>query len=925
MFRLTSAWWILGLAALGLVACGKAPEQVLQEAKAIHAKGDRNAAMLQVRGLLQDKAEFADARLFLGLLNLEAGDFVLAEKELRRAQQGNADPTQILPALANALLMQGEPKKVLAETENAALSDPVAASRVLAARGTAHLMLHQKEDARVAFDNSLKIKPGAPEALVGQARILASERNWPEALERIERALQTDRKDADALMLKGDLLRASGKLSDAEQAYKALVDAHPQHVNGLLALVSLTVAGNRLDEASNHLASIRKGSPGNPMVAYFQGLIAFRKNDFRAARDAIGAVLKGAPNHLPSVLLGGAIEFALGSQELAQTRLKYVLDRVPDNIYARRVLAASYTRAGQTQKALETLEPAISGRTRDPAMLALAGEVYMQVNDFSKARIFFEKATVLDPNNARMRTGLGLSRLAVGEVEAATADLENASRLDVSRDHADVLLVATYLQRKRFDQALAAAQAYINKRSESAVGYNLMAAAYLGKQDENAARASLLKALEIQPTYVPAAANLAKLDLRKGDKTKARKRLEDILARDKSSLQAYLALAALASQINATRTEVRTWLESAQRENPGSLQPTVFLTRIYLDANEPKRATELVERALASAPNSAELLELAGQVQLVAGEKNRALATYSKWATLQPSALSYFRMASAQMANDDFNGAVKSLKSALEFRPQFAEAQLMLVDAQYRTGRIAEALKTVVDLQVQNARSPVGWIAEGDVHMRTKQFSLAVRMYEIAFAKEPSGLPLMRLHSALVGSNRVEEGEEKLRLWVQRNPSDLSVHLYLAEQLIKSGKHKEAATNYELLAKKVPDNVVVLNNLAWAYVQLKDKRAVATAELAFKLAPENVAVMDTLGVSLVVNGESARGVEVLRLAARSAAKSPDIRLHFVEALLSNGDRKGARDELERLLVQFPEFPNANAAFKLLEELRRGVQ
>lgn len=109
MLRLTLIRLILCFAALGLVACGKAPEQVLQEAKAIHAKGDRHAAMLQVKSLLQDKPEFADARLFLGLLDLEAGDFAGAEKELRRAQDGKADPAQVLPALAKALLMQGEP------------------------------------------------------------------------------------------------------------------------------------------------------------------------------------------------------------------------------------------------------------------------------------------------------------------------------------------------------------------------------------------------------------------------------------------------------------------------------------------------------------------------------------------------------------------------------------------------------------------------------------------------------------------------------------------------------------------------------------------------------------------------------------------------------------------------------------------------
>lgn len=911
------------IAVLGLAACGKSPDVLLNEARAIKEKGDRGAAILQVKSLLQEHPDHIPSRLFLGLLYSDAADYAGAEKELRRALDGQADPAQVLPALAKAILMQGEAKKVLAEIPPDKVSDVGATAKIHSYRGSAHLVLRQIEEARKSFDQALAAKPGAPEALVGMARILAAERKWDDALAEVAKALQSDPKDADALLLQGDLLRATGKGEAAEESYKSLVAAHPSHVSGLLALVSMTISGNRLDEASSYVASVRKASPGNPMVAYFQALIAFRKNDFKAARDSIGAVLKVAPNHLPSVLLGGAIEFALGSQELAQTRLKYVLDRAPNNLYARRVLAASYTRAGQTQKALETLEPALKSGVKDPAIFALAGEVHMQMNDFDRAKRYFEQASALDPGNARMRTGLGLSRLASGDIDSATADLESAAQLDTTRNQADVLLVSTYLQRRQFDQALKAAESLVAKQPTSPVGYNLIAASYLGKGDEDSAREALLKALEVQPNFVPAASNLAQLDIRRGDKKAARKRFEDILVRDKQSMQAYLALATFAGQIGATREEITGWLDVARKENPGAIQPMVMLARLYFLSGEPKKAFELVEKALASAPNSPDILDLAGQVQLAAGEKNRALATFSKLVTLQPTAVSFFRMANAQLANEDFAGAVKALKSALEFRPQFLEAQLLLIKAQSRTNQTTDALKTAAQLQKQNPRAPDGWIAEGDVHMQVQHFASAVKAYEKALAAAPSGAVHMRLYTALAASGKANEGEEKLRRWIKRNPADFPARLYLAEQLTKNGNYKEAAEQYEALASKMPGNVVVLNNLAWAYLQLKDKRSMEMAEKALKLQPNNAAIMDTFGLILVAKGDLTRGVEVLGNAAKMAPKSPEIRYHYVQALAKNGDRTSAREELERLLIDFPEFTDSKSAFGLLAELRRG--
>jgi hypothetical protein len=68
--------------------------------------------------------------------------------------------------------------------------------------------------------------------------------------------------------------------------------------------------------------------------------------------------------------------------------------------------------------------------------------------------------------------------------------------------------------------------------------------------------ASFEKALALSPTYYPAAANLANLDIVEKKPADARQRFETLLANDPKSMQALLALAQLRAKDGGTTEEV---------------------------------------------------------------------------------------------------------------------------------------------------------------------------------------------------------------------------------------------------------------------------------------------------------------------------------------------------------------------------------
>jgi thioredoxin-like negative regulator of GroEL len=78
--------------------------------------------------------------------------------------------------------------------------------------------------------------------------------------------------------------------------------------------------------------------------------------------------------------------------------------------------------------------------------------------------------------------------------------------------------------------------------------------------------------------------------------------------------------------------------------------------------------------------------------------------------------------------------------------------------------------------------------------------------------------------------------------------------------------------------------------------------------------------MDTQGWVLVRQGDSARGLALLRQASGLAPQDPDIRVHLAKALLKSGDKAGAKTELEAVAVQTRPSAARAEAQQMLKEL-----
>lgn len=903
-----------------VTACSKTQtsQALVSEARQYQQKGDNKAAIIQLKNALQKNPDDSEARYLLGKIYYETGDPKSAEKELRRALSLGMSPDKVLPSLGKTLLMLGEYQKVLDETKQ--VSGEKESAEISSLRGNAYQALGKSQEAKESFELALKHKADFPDALIGLAKHSVLERDIDSATRFSEQAVSQNPQNPDVWLFKGDLLRAQGKGEPALAAYDQVLKLQPKNNSAHISKATLEIASGKFDAAKLDIDEARKETPNNLIVLYTQALLDFRQGKSAAALESLQQVLRAAPEHMPSILLAGAVQYSLGSMPQAEQYLKKYLEKNPNNLYARKLLASTLLKSRQTQYAIDVLSPALKVEQQDPQLFALAGELYMQAGDFTKATEYFAKASALAPKEAQLHTALGLSKLALGENDLAVAEMETAVNLDAKSPKAGVLLVLTHLRLKEYDKALAAAKVIEKEQPDDPLGHNLKGAAYLGKNDTAAARASFEKAISIQPTNFPAVVNLVRLDLQEKKPDVAKKRLEAFLDKDKKNIQAMTALAALAQSQGQTK-EVTDWLERASNENPDALQPAMMLAAHYLRIGEKQKALTLAQKLQGSNPGNPEVLDILAQAQFANGDKPAALETYNKLAAIKPdSALAQFRIASIHMAMQNQSAASDALKKSLTLQPDYLDAQLALATLEVRKENYDGAIAITRQIQKQRAKSPVGYVMEGDVLMAQKKPALAVKAYEQAFLINKSGLLMIKLHASLSQAGKGKEASSRLTQWLKEHPADASTRMYLAGTYLAEKQNKAAIEQYQAVLQQDPKYVPALNNLAWLYQQEKDPRALEYAEKANQLTPDNPATLDTLGYILVEQGNTTRGLPLLQKATTIAPEVAEIRYHLVLGLVKSGDKAKARKELEQLLATGKTFPRIEEAKTLLKQL-----
>lgn len=898
----------------------QSPSEHRDQAAKLLKNNDIQGALIEYKNAIQMEPGNGAFRFDLGMLHYARGQMADAEKEFKSTINDLAVP-QARIMLARVLLQINQPKRVLDEVFPVDGGNARINAEIHALRAWAQLTLGDTPAYEKSISAADALDPDNPATLGVRALAALRQGQVEPAREHLEKALAKAPLDDELLLLKGGLLTKQRLYPEAIATYVKATQASPHSLRARLALAALYLQGRDLKNSEAELKSARRITPNNLVLRYQEALLAFHKGEHAEALARAQEVTRAAPDYSPARLLAGTAALASGNRESALKDLEYVVSQDPSNQTARKMLAVAKLKLGQGEAAKSILSQLPAALLDDPVLLSAQGEQALRNQDFAEARRVLQRATELKPDQPRLLTELAASQFGVGDETAAIASLERAANLDKTGINSELLLAQTHMRAKRFSAALDVIARIEKKDPKSPVGPNLRGAVAIAQGQNAKAREYFEQATRLRSDYLPAASNLARLDILAKDHTSARNRFEQVIKTDPRSTGAWLALA----QLDLLQKDEKAYLAhlgKAKEAAPEHGQARGLLIQYWLTKKDWNRAITEASEAISTTGNPS-FHEQLGLAHVLRGDKAEALTIYKKWVDAAPSSpIAHYKLAALLEANGKRADALTYLEKALKLAPDYPDAMLSKVNLLHVEGKSNDALAIARAYQSRFPRTHAGYAAEAILLAKNKKHLEAARMFERA-AGISSGLSsmVMMAHAEYVSANQNEPAERVLTGWLKKYPHDARVRHALAQYQLAQGRAREAAGNYEQMIQMNSSDLAALNNLALAYGQLGDARAVPTAERALKLQPESAAVLDTLGWLLVQNNQHQRGITLLRQAVAAQPEAPEIRWHLSKSLAKNGDRNGAIAELDRLLASRISFPEEKEARALMLELR----
>jgi Tfp pilus assembly protein PilF len=182
---------------------------------------------------------------------------------------------------------------------------------------------------------------------------------------------------------------------------------------------------------------------------------------------------------------------------------------------------------------------------------------------------------------------------------------------------------------------------------------------------------------------------------------------------------------------------------------------------------------------------------------------------------------------------------------------------------------------------------------------------------EVAPTHPPPADEHVRLAAAYERDGKPDLARLSYEAALRRDPSHPGAHLGLGNLAAARGDLAEAERRYRLALARDPNLPDALNNLAWVYLQRRERyeEAAGLARRALERGPARAAYYgDTLGIALTRAGRPAEGLAALERALAAAppqheALRGEILGHMAEAYRALGrgaDAERAEQEARRL-------------------------
>lgn len=569
-----------------------------------------------------------------------------------------------------------------------------------------------------------------------------------------------------------------------------------------------------------------------------------------------------------------------------------------------------------------TLLGGCSGREARKEQALAKGQQYLAEQDYPKARVEFDNALQIDPNDADALYLLGVAAEKSGDLRTAARGYRAALNVDAKQSDARAALGKLYAFGGLAKQALDLVKPGLATDPGHAGLLTVRAAAEVMLGDEDAALADASAVVAAHPDDEQAIALVAGIYRNRKEFPKAVQLLEGAVGRLPSSADLRTVLAQIyASAGDPAKAEAQLLRVVELRPDDAASRQRLagfYASNGRLDEAE-RTLRELVERDPESVADKLTLVDfLAARRSFDAAEHE--LVEFVHQAPKDPQ----LRLALGRFyeANHRPKDAERTYREVVDAEGEDAAgttARDRLAALLVKTNRAEEGEKLIEQVLAKSPRDNEALILRAGLEMSKHRVQEAITDLRAVLRDQPDSAAVLRaLAQAEAENDQPDLAREDYQHAIEANPADQSVRVELAAYLGRQGETDDARRLLKAVLDAQPDNLAALETQFKVQATASDwKGAEATAEAVRKLDPERPTGYYLEGERSEAAGDlkTAAGRYGVALEKSPGAAEPLVALTRV--LLRSGDRAAARARLDQVLKK---FPGHSVALNLLAEL-----
>ncbi|QTH63170.1 PEP-CTERM system TPR-repeat protein PrsT [Psychrosphaera ytuae] len=884
--------------------------------KALQAyyQGDLQESFIHLKNTLKDDPRNLPAKVLLGKILTENGEFTPAFNIFQEALNQKADINLILEEYTSVLLFLGKYQDVI-DINYSLLKTDALRFELLLAKGNAYNQLSLTQLAVDEFKKAIQLLPKNTRAMNALASMYIQQKRLDEANGLINDSLKISPNEPRTIHLFGQLQGQLGdKKAELEAFQKAVtIDNSDPFINR--SLVGALIKNGMYADALTLAEEIIEQTPNDPRMKVLMSWLLSMNEKEELSKQLLEDVVTSLSLYDeesfindPSLILINAISLINQQNwEAAQKELLKYLELTPNDVQAIHFLSEVYIQKGEFRESIDLLENHYSLVIKNKPLGFKLLNLYKENSttyEFSRLLDQLYSEFPQDPSIALQQASLLSKRGRVRDAKEVLDSLPDESKRTQAYQLANGII---FLENGNLERAEDISKSLLENPDPSAEVHGFAGAVKIKRQSPAEAEVLLRKSLEQNPNAFEVRFNLATALRMQQKLTDAIQIIESLVAEKPENVSVKLIHAQTLSELGKKREAISV-LESIEKAKLTD-SSALLLFGLYNELNNFDGALKVVEILNNNSLYNRQFMFMKVETLVRLNRLDEAKKQLGiLYGLAEDDGRLLYNVASWQRKIADYEGAELTHQKLSRLIPDNILVKTEYVRFLLSKGELDKAQILASNLIKESNGNANAYHVLGDVYLAQQQLTNASKQYWRAIeADSDFDLVVLKLVDLAKLGHDYAKTIKLLESKLDRDPQKLWVKQILADLYFSAGESKKADKYYSdlILLPSFNGNALIYNNLAILQLDYSPKLGLETAKTASELQPNNANIIDTLAWAHAMNGDYGQSLQLLRNAFAMDSSNLEIRYHLAFVLTELDRLVEAKIELDAILNSNP--------------------